>query len=219
MKKTRYLAIGLLAAFALFLIACGGSGGKESTSPSPQASAVPGDAGSGKVAYADLNELDSYRLEWTVKRKVGDDYVVGGYKLEWTKKPLATHLTMEMGGGMALEYILADGGVWLKAGGEWMEASKEDLDDAIREIGDVVQPEEEMKFLGKEKVNGVDCKRYSKETKTKEFTSRHDVWIADQKGLPPVVVRGIFRMTGAVEQTMESNVTDINAPITIKVPK
>jgi len=47
------------------------------------------------------------------------------------------------------------------------------------------------------------------------------VWVADQSGLPPVLVRGLRDVTSDALPAIhtEVNVTDINAPITIEPPE
>ena len=234
-KITRYFVLGLLFILMGSVAACGGTkkdnGGAgnhpQATQPvaaKPVKTATAsqqGSQGTGQaVNYAELNELDSYRLAWTMKSKTGDTETVGGYNIEWTKKPLATHLVMKMVDGVpAMEYILAKNTVWMKAGGQWVQVSKEELDDALNQMGDVIQPDEGMLLVGKETVNSVQCKHYTKAENYPNSSAKLDVWIANQKNLPPVVVRGIFHMKGDVDQTMESSVTDINKHITIKPPK
>ncbi len=172
------------------------------------------------VVYVELNELDSYRMEWTMTAGTGDNETLARYKVEWTKDPPATHLTVDMGRDMpAIEYILVNDTVWMNAGSGWIQVAEEDLKDATSQMGDVIGPDDDMQFVGRETVNGVRCRHYTKEASFQDTSSKLDVWIADQGDLPPVVVRGILRMEGGVTRVIESNVTDINTPITIKPPK
>jgi len=234
-KTIRYLVLGLLLILMGSVAACSGAqkeGGETGKTVATQSAATKpaaktATAGqsttqpSGQtIDYAQLNELDSYRLAWTVKSKVGDNETEGGYNIEWTKKPLATHLVMKMTEGVpALEYILVEDTVWMKAGGQWIQVSKEELDNTIDQMGDVIQPDEGMILVGEETVNNVKCRHFKKEEHYPTSSAKLDVWIADQKNLPPVIVRGVFQMEGDVNQTMESNVTDINKHISIKPPK
>jgi hypothetical protein len=173
------------------------------------------------VVYAELNELDSYHLEWTVTVEVQDTAMATGYQVDWTADPLATHLTMSMGEGLPVtEYIWVADAVWMRVGGgEWMLGGEEDMEDAINQVGEVLHPEDEMVLQGQETVNGVACKHYVKETPA-PYSTRLDVWVADQGNLPPVVVRGVQRLDmEAMTTIMEANVTQINAPLTIEPPQ
>jgi hypothetical protein len=174
----------------------------------------------GAIQYADLNELDSYRLEWTVTIKTDDGEATSGYQVEWTKEPLAAHLTMSVAEGIPpIEYVWANDTVWMNPGSGWMLGSKEDMDDTINQVGAVLTPEDDMVLVGQETVNGVACQHYAKEI-TVQPAARLDIWIADQGNLPPVVVRGSSQMEmSGMTMITEANVYDINAPITIDVPQ
>ncbi|MFZ5919156.1 MAG: hypothetical protein ACOYZ7_19655 [Chloroflexota bacterium] len=175
----------------------------------------------GSITYAELNELDSYHLEWTVTVKTGDGEAASGYTVDWTRDPLATHLSMSMGAGMPpMEYIWANDTVWVKVpGGDWMLGSKEDMDNAINQVGDVLRPEDDMVLVGEETVNGVHCQHYAKQTTTMGSV-RQDIWVADQDGLPPVVIRGINQTeVSGITTTIDVNVTAINEPVTIEPPQ
>jgi hypothetical protein len=192
--------------------------------PTPPASGEetqpPAGEPTGAIAYAELNELDSYHLEWTVTIKTGDGEMTTGYAIDWTADPLAAHLTMGMGEGIPMmEYVLIDDQVWMKAGGQWMLGGKEELDEAINQVGEVLAPESDMALAGKETANGINCNHYVKEMAA-PTTARLDVWIANQPDLPPIVVRGVSltEMSG-MTMTIEANVTAINQPITIEKPQ
>ncbi len=192
--------------------------------PTPPASgegpAQPGES----VTYAELNELDSYHLEWSVTVKTGDEEISTSYEYEWTKDPLATHLTVNMFGGIQ-EYIWLKDEVWMKVGGsEWMMGSKEDMEDAINQVGNIMSADDDMVFVDEEAVNGVKCKHYANELTIQSQTIDTDVWVASQNNLPPVVIRSIMNHqieteTVSMTTVIEGNVTDINTSITIEAPK
>ncbi len=228
-----------LAVLVLATLACGqlpnlggpGAGGQTPVSSEESDSGLPtvvspplsgGQGGEGEVpqegmGYAGLEELNSYRLEWQIVVQNGDVETTSVYQLEWTKEPLAAHLVWQMAPDMPpVEYILADDTVWMKAGGTWVVSSRGEMDELIRSAGEVIEPEEGMQLTGHETVNGIRCKHYvSEQSVPGTPASRHEVWVADQSGLPPVVIRGFFAMEN---MSMESNVTDINAPIVIEAP-
>jgi hypothetical protein len=192
--------------------------------PIPPASgegpAQPGES----VTYAELNELDSYHLEWSVTVKTGDEEISTSYEYEWTKAPPATHLTVNMFGTIQ-EYIWLKDEVWMKVGdSEWMMGSKEDMEDAINQVGNIMSVNDDMVFVDEETVNGVKCKHYANKLTIQSQTIDTDVWGANQNNLPPVVIRSIMNhqiKTDTVSMTTvtEGNVTDINTSITIKAPK
>ena len=192
--------------------------------PTPPASGEqptqPGEA----VTYAELNELDSYHLEWSVTVKQDDNESTTSYEYEWTKDPLATHMTMDMF-GIIQEYIWLQDEVWMKVGdSEWMLGSKEDMEDAIGQVGNIMSVGDDMAFVNEETVNGVKCKHYATKVTIQSQTINMDVWVANQNNLPPVVIRSVMNhqmKTETVNMTTvtEGNVTAINEPITIEAPK
>lgn len=189
----------------------------------PPSSEQPGQPGE-SVTYAELNELDSYHLEWSVTVKTGDDGMTTSYIVDWTKDPLAAHLTVDMFGSTQ-EYIWLQDQVWMKAGGsEWMMGGKEEMENAINEVGNIMSVGDDMTFVGEETMNGIKCKHYANNVTIQSQTISTDVWVANQNNLPPVVIRSIMNHqikmeTGDMTTVTEGNVTAINEPVTIEKPK
>ena len=98
-----------------------------------------------------------------------------------------------------------------------MQGTKEETEDTFDQLGDIMGPDSDMVLGDEEMVNGVHCKHY-----VYDFgdTMHKEIWVADQSDLPPVVIRGMFRMeTSQMVTAAEGNVYDINTPITIEPPK
>lgn len=175
------------------------------------------------VTYANLNELDSYHLEWSVTVEQGGTETTMKYIVDWVKDPLAAHLTIDTF-GFTQELVLIGDEVWTKAGGQWMLGGKEELESTINEVGNVMSADAEMAFVGEETVNGVKCKHYAKRVTIQSQTISMDAWVANESVLPPVVVRSmtnhqIDTETGSMTTVTEANVTAINEPITIEKPQ
>ncbi len=170
------------------------------------------------VEVASLDDLDSYRLDWSVQMQMS----AGGgmkmsYTMEWVREPPARHLVMSIGGSPLGEYTWIGDTVWAKMGDTWMQAIEEDAADALDQLGEVMTPDSDMVLAGEETMNGIHCKHY-----VYDFGDmmHKEIWVADQTGLPPVVIRGMFRMeTTQMVTEAEGNVYDINTPITIEPPK
>jgi hypothetical protein len=176
--------------------------------PTPQTE-QPG----GLVEVARLDDLDSYRLDWSVQMQMS----AGGgmsmdYTMEWVREPPSGHLVTGLG-----EYIWIGDTFWVKAGNTWVQGTKEEAEDALNQMGDIMTPDSDMVLVDEETVNGVHCKHYIYDL---EELMHKEIWVADQSDLPPVVIRGMFRMeTSQMVTEAEGNVYDINTPITIEPPK
>jgi len=85
---------------------------------------------------------------------------------------------------------------------------------------------------GEETVNGVRCRRYTVDadldyTNELGHTTGHaqgTIWVADQEGIPPVVVRALMDEDLAIDgeprhPSWEHNITDINQPVSIETPE
>jgi hypothetical protein len=170
------------------------------------------------VEVVSLDSLDSYRLDWSVQIEMAAGGMEQTYTLEWVKEPPSRRLIMGSKGGMLLgEYIMIGDAVWVKLGDTWMQATGEDTEDAFEQLDNIVTPESDMVLVGEETVNGIHCKHY-----VYDFGEmmHKELWVADQSDLPPVVIRGMFRMeTTQMVTEAEGNVYDINTPITIEPPK
>ena len=132
--------------------------------------------------------------------------------MERVREPPSWHLVTGFG-----EYVRIGDTFWVKAGDTWMQATAEDTEDAFDQLGDIMEPDSDMVLVGEETVNGVHCKHYVYDF---EELMHKEIWVADQSDLPPVVIRGMFRMeTSQMVTEAEGNVYDINTPITIEPPK
>jgi len=173
----------------------------------------PASQGGATVEVASLDSLDSYRLDWSVQVQMSaGGGVKMSYTMEWVREPPSGHLVTGLG-----EYIWIDDNFWVKVGDTWMQGSQEETEDAFDQLGDIMEPDSDMVLAGEETVNGVHCQHY-----VYDFgdTMHKEIWVADQSDLPPVVIRGVFRMeTSQMVTEAEGNVYDINTPITIEPPK
>ena len=80
-------------------------------------------------------------------------------------------------------------------------------------------PSDDMVLMGEETMNDVRCNHYVKDIET-PYSTHEEVWVANQSDLPPVVIRGLNRVEiSGMVTTIETNVYDINTPITIKAPQ
>ena len=166
------------------------------------------------VEVASLDSLDSYRLDWSVQTEMPatDTTMKIGYAMEWVREPPSVHLTTSLG-----EYIWIGDTFWVKAGDTWMQGTKDAAEDTFDQLGDVMTPDSDMVLVGEETVNGVHCKHY-----IYDFGDmmHKEIWVANQSDLPPIAIRGMFRMeTTQMVTEAEGNVYDINTPITIEPPK
>jgi hypothetical protein len=104
------------------------------------------------------------------------------------------------------------------------------------DLNETVQ-DEEYKFIGREEVNGIKTRHYQLKDLVLDtlFGSAYleevedvnaDIWIADESNLPNFTVRFLMKVKGEVDGegsegtlTMQMDVTDVNADITIEPPE
>lgn len=191
--------------------------GSVEETPTPSPSAEQPDE---SAEFAGLEELDSCRLEWSVTIETGGSELESSYEMEWVKEPPAYHITMTMGGGgLQLEYLQIAGTTWIKAGGAWVKGDEGETADAFDHLGNIMSPEGNMALTGEETVNGIHCKHYVRDESV-PYPMHVEVWVADQSGLPPIVVRGLHRVeANKVVTVVEANVYDINTPISVEPPQ
>ena len=224
-----------------------GVGDEQADAPSE-----PSDDGSPQIA--ELEELNSYRLHvtWRVENQDGSETFRTEMLQEWVRQPPAQRLVMSGAeGGQAptpfMEYIVIGGKAWFNVGGTWVELpveQAEGLADAWSASTDSV---EGWDLVGTETVNDVRARRYSSGDKTSvsfadpdeggtvKMEVQGDTWVADEAGLPSVIIRermqiygGFFplAMPGAATQTeteegmvyVEYDLTDINSNIVLSPP-
>ena len=213
---------------------------KESTAtPKPEATATP-ESSEEELLLSDLSSLDqlaTYRIRhvMTWVEKNGES---GSMEMltEFVREPAAQRTLMKGTGDAEewqMETIQIGDTTYINMDGTWM--AMQSTDQEVSEIGEVWGPEDFLwgskgKYLGKEKVNGLDTKHYHYEAS--DFNSgvqlsdikeaEADVWVSTKYD---VYVKVVMRMVGVnpdgVESafTIESHLTDINAPITIEAPE
>jgi len=213
---------------------------KESTAtPEPEATATP-ESNENELLLSELSsldQLDTYRIRnvmaWDEKN--GES---GSMEMltEFVREPAAQRTLMKGTGDAEewqMETIQIGDTTYINMDGTWMA-----MQSAEQEVSDPVEiwgPEDFLwgskgQYLGKEKVNGLDTKHYHYETS--DFNTgvqlsdireaEADVWVSTEYD---VYVKVVMRMVGVnsdgVESTftIESYLSDINAPITIKAPE
>ena len=252
-RTRRSLPSALLAIIPVVCLVAAGCGSSET----PGGTAKPGEpavasqaagtsaaASTKGIGQVDPDTLDSYRMKTTMWEKGGDKSKGSMIQVEWVKAQKAKRTTMGEGPS-AMELIAIGDVTYAKIMGNWVQQpaatpsaqSQKQTDDIMRQLSEKYALTE----VGRETLNGVLCRKvtYSGEATINlpEGPMRGDIkargqgtmWIADQPGLPAVVVRN----HGDSETTMKSPVgkgdltiamssemelTDINKPIVIQAP-
>jgi len=197
---------------------------------------------------ADLDKLNSYRSRTIVRVETQDGKKVHEmtFTIEQVREPPAMHMVMTTSDeGVGMEFIIIGEKAWMNVGGNWMETSSDQTPaDMTEGLSPYTLDVSDMKRVGKEKVNGVHCIHYVTEDEettipdpegggTVKVKIKAEVWIADESGLPPVVIRETWRAEGGIFPvpgvgstdketaitTFERDVYDINKPIAIKPPE
>ncbi len=195
---------------------------------------------------ADLEGLDSYRSMMTYRTETEDGTVKdeGSIYIEETREPQAYHMVITDKGedGGTMEIIIVGQDQWINLDGEWMysQASPDEMDDFG--MGMIFTPDEifsgaangDYDYVGKEKINGIRTKHYRFDLDpaqaadfgdvTDMTEGQADVWVADEPNLPHFPVKLVIVTKGEIEDgvqgtaTIEMEITDVNAPITIEPP-
>ena len=218
---------------------------------------APSDESEGASEVAGLDTLDSYRLyvKWSGESEDGSQSYEMTLREEWVKEPPARHLVMSMSDGSSepapfLESLTVGDTTWIKMGETWLQTSAPDefaLGEGMTDVweGIMTGEAEDLILEGEETVNGVYCRHYTtsgetsftvpdpQEGGTVTVNVQGEAWIADQPGLPSIVVRERAQIEGgflpvfagagtAGEAAMmywEYDVTDINTTIIIEPPE
>ncbi len=205
-----------------------------------------GDSFEGLMGFDSYDELDSYHTHMVMKSDmpmVGETEMIMDEDID--NKSNASHSVIDMGMGMGkMETIIIGDETWTKAfGDQWMYSSGEDgSDDFGSEVGvsddfmDDFDLEHDLDYKGKEKINGVNCKHYEVDATIMmanpdpqsmidevESTFVGDIWIADEGGIPDVVIRMTGTTTVAAEgmnmvMEIQTDVTKINDSVDISPP-
>ena len=192
-----------------------------------------------------LDELNSYRMAMVFRFEDADG-TTEEQTLEgsFTREPKASHTIMTgmMGGDEegAIEIIQIGDEQWIKMGDEWIYSQTPAEEDDFSTLMDFDELNDEAlsgaKDLGNEKVNGIRCRHYRVEDTAfllgavemvgEMEEGQVDIWIANEKNLPPFAVRMEYEIRGKAEgeDTVESmymtmDVTDINMDFTIEAPE
>ncbi|MCX6028442.1 MAG: hypothetical protein NT169_03945 [Chloroflexi bacterium] len=193
--------------------------------------------------YADPDELNSYRMKTTTWEKGGDKAKASVILVEWVKDPPSKHTTMG-----STEIITIRDQTWVKLMGNWVLQNQATPQPQGSDVSANIMRQIEDKIVyketGWEMINGIACKHYTYSGEATvqiaegalkgEATVRGqgESWVADQPGLPQVVIRnrGESEMkmkapsgSGAagdinIAMNIEMDLYDINTSITIKPP-
>lgn len=204
---------------------------------------LPPESEVGAPEIADLDTLDSYRVQQTIRVEDQDGSQVQEMTVleEWVREPPAKRILIS-GDMPTTEMIYIGDKAWMKAGDTWMEMPSEQAPDFTSGMDITPDMGGITALVGEETVNGISCKHYTIDEENfavadpseGSFTAyiRGEVWIADQPGLPPIIVREQIQIEGSFIPVpgasssaeggttyFEKEVTDINAPITIEPPE
>ena len=161
---------------------------------------------------------------------------------EWVREPLAQHIVISGNAMPATEIILIGDKAWMKAGDMWMEMSSDQAPDFTDSLNITPDMGGVKELVGEETINGIRCKHYTIDEEgftmadpTEGSVTMHiqgEVWIADQPGLPPIIVREQMQMKGSFIPVpgasssadggttyFEREITDINTSIIIEPPQ
>jgi hypothetical protein len=194
--------------------------------PENQPLAPPAEPSGAPLEVADLKGLNSYRLAMTYRSQPAQEMATEiVFTEEWVREPPARRFSVSYGADMpTMEYIIVGGSAWMNVGGTWMMTAETDVQDANDNMAEFLAPDPNMIPVGEETVNGVHCQHYTLDVELDFETVHHEMWVADQDGLPPVIIRSVYQVTVKMGETTlvnggELNVTDINTPITIEPPQ
>jgi len=216
------------------------------------------------------SELESYRNEFVMTFKSADETTDGSMQViqEVTADPSAQHVLMTIMGmfpgademaemmeddQFEVEVFVVADTQWLRFGDMWIESSANDenafdidslggLNESLLDPNNLneLAAKNELKFMGKEKVNDVQTRHYHANYNSLWSTlgigsgevegGEADIWIATESDLPKFVVRMQFEVTGELDMdtedagpangtmTFNMDITNINQPLTIEVP-
>ena len=171
------------------------------------------------------------------------------WTMEWTKEGPSTHMVMGAGAGSIETIMIGDKvwmklmGGWIQTPASPTKTDSTQSPDSFLPQQDIT-----VKQVGTETVNGIPCKKFTYTGKTTinfsdpgqtankvTWDMAGEMWVADKAGLPAVAIKqtaqwkgkmfGALLGTGApgadTEGTyyMEMELSDLNAPITIKAPE
>lgn len=186
-------------------------------------------------AYA---ALDSYRLTTEIieRDSEGNALTTMIVTIEADNTMDALHTVVaDSEGSIFFESIVIGGTMWLKNpfGETWIQSpntEEEEQDSELNPWGtekweswDEDEFEGYVTYEGKDTTNGVRCRRFYVEDESS--MTQGTIWVADQSGLPKVIIRTELITTpinsgvDASSTDVLINVTDINTSITIEPPQ
>ncbi len=228
------------------------------------------DAGEFYVDAEAMSALSSYRAETEMTFAAKDDSSDGSVMLvqEVSTDPAAHHILMSIsgtfpgtgemtemaeGGTFEIEIYLVGDKQYMRFGDMWMsaDAGSENAVDpsSFGDFTSFIKPEDlndlkdekDLKFVGKEEVNGLQTRHYHADYSPAwggMFSSNEDIesgsadiWIASEDDFAGLLVGMSFEVVGKLEldsetgekvdgtMTVNMNLTDINEPLTIEVPE
>jgi hypothetical protein len=179
------------------------------------------------------------KMTSSTKKSDGTQSAASVTTMESVKSPPSRHFAMGEGAS-AVEIITIGDKTWMKLSTMgWIESPPGQQQSVAKppEVPSYIYSQDiNTKLLGSETVNGVNCKHYSyagtsvlTDPRLGKITSeaKGETWIADQLGLPAVLVRtksestmtgGNLTAQGEI-MYMQMDVTDINGAISIKPPE
>jgi hypothetical protein len=199
--------------------------GPATPSPQPEQTVPSPDQGESTVDIVNLDDLDSYRVEWSVTSQMADESAfVMGYRSEHVREPPAEHTVLFMDDAPWSEITIIGDEMWVKQGDTWVAAAENHMSEGFDDLAETVAIDEDMTLIGTETVNGVRCKHYLHDFDNGMQKLRREVWIADQAGMPKAPIRAQYHMevkldTGMMTTDTVADVFDINQPIQIERPQ
>ncbi|MBN2006625.1 MAG: hypothetical protein JXA21_24950 [Anaerolineae bacterium] len=224
-----------------------------------------GSTGAIHIDSGAFEELESYRSSMSIAF-TPDDGDTGEIHLtqEMSSDPAAHRVLMSIvgafpgteemtdGASLEIEVIMIEDKQWMRFGDAWMQTSVDsgsavDMNNMAGMQDTFINPEnlnslseDDLKFVGNEKINGVNTKHYSAEYDSlwgklgmegEDIESGSaDIWVADESNLPQFVMKMEFEVKGKLDigetgekvdgtMVMEMEVTDVNEPVTIEAPE
>ncbi len=202
---------------------------KPTETAKPTTTAKPTISGMGELGdVVSMDELDSYKMHMVISSDVSGDMVTDMEVIN-NPPPKASH-TMTGAGLGGTEIITIGDKSWVKMGAQgWMESttSQSSIEEQT-DISDYLSADTDVDYLGKEEVNGVNCKHYNVDMNTTiknpnpeggavaEYKAHFagEIWVADESGMPKVMVRQQGTMTAEMPQPMGKVVTDMVVDVT-----
>lgn len=205
---------------------------KEQPTPSPKGEDEMLDIS----AVSELSRFDSYRLSQRISwQQEGGTKESMTFLIEFVREPPAGRYVVTSGGGAhQMEIIRIGDSNYMGVDGKW-RLTQVSSDSFLEQAGWWGQPDALLapakgKYLGKEKVNGLDTRHYRYEgnvllpikrlDKIEKVTA--DVWVSTKYDVYTKVIIAWERVDqegGKGTLSMESTLIDINEPITIKAPE